>query len=262
MNWTPKISYTELGTGTAKTITFSSPPEKDPFNEKITGVFKKNASSDGSTQTQWSYNKQIYSVKFLFETSANKTLFETFLTDHAYQGGVFKYYPHSDESTYDTYQLIDKSVKFDRPIPDGSNDFEYNFSFKMERVIDFSYEVEEVGVGYITETQFTIVNNQTSWANVTGLSFDYTLIRGARIHYTVNRYHTTPNSEVTEFGEIQVAYNSLNTTWEISRNSAGDAGMEFQITDAGQVQYKSSNISGSVSRSAMRFRASTIAIEV
>ena len=261
-NYIPKITYTELVTGSAKTITFTSEPEGDPFNEKIIKTAKVNESSDGSTQTQWSFNEQEYKLEFKFETSANKTLFETFITDHAFQGGVFTYQPHSDvDDDKETYQLIDKSVTFDRPVPSGS-DFLYHFSFKIIRVLDFTYTTEELGVGSITETQHTITNDQTSWADVTGLSFDNTAVRGARIHYTVNRYHTTPNSETTEFGEIQIAYDTLNDTWEIYRSSAGDAGMTFQITSAGKVQYKSSDISGTVSRSAMRFRASTISIEV
>jgi hypothetical protein len=261
-NWIPKITYTELGTGTAKTITFDSPPESDPFNEQIIGINKKNQSSNGTSQVQWSYNKQALEVGFKFQTETTKEAFQDLLENHAYQGGVFTYQPHSDVDTdKQTYELLDKKVSFERPIPDASGDFEYNFGFKMERVLDFTYEVEETGVGAINETQFTIVNNQTTWADITGLSFNPTLLRGARIYYTINRKHTTPNSQITEFGRILISYNDTDTAWDISRESNNDAGIEMMITTAGQFQYKSSNISGSVDVSALRFEASTISVE-
>jgi len=261
-NWISKISYIQLTTGSSKSFTFSSAPESDPLGEKLSGVMKKNQSSDGTEQVQWSYNKEQIAVKFLFQTSAIKDSFEEFLLTHGFRGGVFNYYIHSDESEYDTYRLIDKSVKFDRPIPDGSGDFEYNFGFKMERVLDLDLDAEEEsGVNSIAETQFTIANNQTSWADITGLAFSPSTVGGARIHYFIQRKHTTPNSEVSEFGEVHISYNTTAVDWnEPARSSDIDAGIEMQITAAGQFQYKSTDISGSVDTSIMRFRASTIGV--
>jgi len=259
MNWTPKIMYTELGTGTDKTITFGSPPEGDPYNEQVEAIRKVNTSSNGSSQTQWSYNIQKIKLKFKFQSSSIVTQVKDFLENQAYQGGVFKYYPSSNESNYFTYELDTNKVSFDRPIPDGSGDFEYNFTLPFKRVIDKTYTEETVGAGRINETQFTIANNQSSVADITGLVFDSDDVGAAFITYWVQRKHTSPNSEVVEAGEIYVSYSSTDD-WSLTRNSVGDAGLTITIDTDGQLQYTSSNISGDVDTSIMRFRANTIGV--
>lgn len=261
-NWIPKLTYVELNTGLSKTITFDSASEGDPYNEVLKVNNKTNRTTNGTSQVQFNYNQQGYDIAFKYQSQSVTDLFKYFLTNHAYLGGVFNYYPSSDESDYELCELDSTSVKFERPIPDGSGDFEYNFKFKTLRILDFTYTEESVGAGRINETQFTIVNNQTSAADITGLYFDYTEVGGAYISYYVQRKHTTPNSEVTESGKIYIAFNSTSADWDLTRDAVGNAGLTITIDSSGQLQYESTNISGDVDTSIIKFRADTIGVAV
>lgn len=105
-------------------------------------------------------------------------------------------------------------------------------------------------------TSFTIANNQTSFTNILGLGFDTSTVRAANITYSV--YRTTNSNNAAETGTIQVVYNSAAASWEINREFAGDAGITFQITAGGLLQYKSSNISGSSYSGVIKFLAKTL----
>jgi len=261
MNWIPKIIYTPILGGSEITITFSAPPEGDPYKEEYKGIRKTTRSSSGSAQTQYNYTLKMYDLTFLFEPEATKLAFDSFVKFHCFRGGVFKYYPSSDETDYALFEFSGNSYKPSRPIPDGAGDFEYNLKFKIERVDDTEYELEETGVNHINETQFTIVNDTTVADDVLGLSFDGSAVRGAFIEYTLYRNHTAPASEVSESGAMLATYKTVDDSWEIIRSSVGDAGVTFTITSDGQVQYTSTDISGSVATSVMKFKASTIGVE-
>jgi len=99
-----------------------------------------------------------------------------------------------------------------------------------------------IGVGG-AKTDFTIVDNQTSAADVTGLSFDSSNETGAKVFYRLKRRDDTQNSY--EIGTLWLVYDADDTTWRLSMDSRfDDAGVSFSVTTAGQVQYTSSSYGG------------------
>lgn len=110
------------------------------------------------------------------------------------------------------------------------------------------------GTGDILNTTFTVANNQSSVANVTGLTFDTGTVRSAIVTYSV--YRSTTTTEKGETGFLLLTYLSTAAAWTITRYANDDAGLVFTVTDAGQVQYTSDNMSGSSYSGTMKFKAS------
>lgn len=136
MNFIPKIEYTELGTGTPKTITFGNPPEGDPFGEEYKHSSTVTTSNNGQRQTQHNNVRKMYSLEFIFQTEAVKDAMVDFINNHAMRGGKFNYFIHSDEVTSEEMEIEGKSFKLKRPIPAATvGEFEYDFKFKISRVI-------------------------------------------------------------------------------------------------------------------------------
>jgi len=109
--------------------------------------------------------------------------------------------------------------------------------------------------GDITETSMSIANNQASPANVTGLAFANATVRSFRVHASVIIDATADLFEVYELIGIQ-----KGSSWDMSQSSTGDdAGLTFSITNAGQIQYTSTNNAGFVSGT-LRFRAITTTV--
>ncbi len=104
-----------------------------------------------------------------------------------------------------------------------------------------------------TPTAFTLANNQSSAADVTGLLFDGTLTQSFVVEYFIYRKTTsTGATELSSRGMMIGAYSPVAATWEMSVGpQVGDAGITFSITAAGQVQYSSTNITGTASVSKM-----------
>ena len=115
-----------------------------------------------------------------------------------------------------------------------------------------------LGAGGITETQFTIADN-TGPSNVTGLVFAAASYRGAIVKYTL--YRKSDTEEFARCGTLHLVYKTTANTWELEDSGAGDAGVTFTVTAAGQVQYTSSNMSNSGYAGYMRFKAETISKE-
>lgn len=105
----------------------------------------------------------------------------------------------------------------------------------------------------VLQTSFTLQNNITSYTNVAGLVFNTASARGGKVHYTA--YRTTDSNEIAEEGTISIVYKNGDALWLLSRDFTGDAGLDFDITNAGQIQYKTSNLSGSNYSGTLRFRA-------
>lgn len=120
-----------------------------------------------------------------------------------------------------------------------------------------------LGGGLIIETSFTIANNQSSFADVTGLSFDPTLYRSFVFEYQIYRNTTGAGAtELAEKGSIIGVFSTVAGTWEWTQGPAvGNAGItDWNVTNAGQVQYKSSNITGTPATSQMKFKATTMGV--
>lgn len=110
-----------------------------------------------------------------------------------------------------------------------------------------------VGSADILTTNFALTNNQASATNVVGLSFDTSQVRSAIVSYSI--YISTNSNELSECGNIYLTYKSASNTWELAQNYAGTSGVIFSITTAGQVQYTSSNVSGTSYLGKMKFSA-------
>lgn len=134
-NFTPKIEYTEINTGTPKTITFGNPPEGDPYNEEYKHRSTVTNSNNGMRQTAHNNVRKSYNLDFIFQSETVKNSMVDFINNHAMRGGKFNYFPHSDEVTSEEMEIEGKAFKLSRPIPNGSGDFEYDFKFKISRVI-------------------------------------------------------------------------------------------------------------------------------
>lgn len=97
----------------------------------------------------------------------------------------------------------------------------------------------------VSQTSFTIANNQSSAANITGLVFDPALFRGVKIEYSIYRQTDTASSGVAQMGQLRFVYNTQAASWSMSDDYAGqNCGVEFSITSLGQIQYTSSDITG------------------
>ena len=134
-NFIPKIEYTEINTGASKSVNFTTPPEGDPFDEEFSANSTVTTSNNGQRQTAHNYNKKKYDLEFIFQSKAVKDAMQDFFINHAVKGGKFNYFIHNDEVEFEEFEIEGKKIKFDRPIPDDSGDFEYNFKFSISRVI-------------------------------------------------------------------------------------------------------------------------------
>lgn len=102
----------------------------------------------------------------------------------------------------------------------------------------------------IPDTAFTLANNQTSAADVTGFVFSNAAVRGFQALASVARDATSDVFEVFTIRGIQ-----KGASWDMDVTSTGDdSGIVFSITNAGQIQYTSSDLAGHVS-SKVTFRA-------
>ena len=106
------------------------------------------------------------------------------------------------------------------------------------------------GVNDINTTCVVIANDQCTAASVgtgaSALSFPTASVRSFVVSYAVTRGTTV------ETGEMEGVFNG--TSWAFSNAITGCAGMNFQITNAGQVQYFSD--CGCIGT--IKFRARTI----
>ena len=104
--------------------------------------------------------------------------------------------------------------------------------------------------GDIPLTSFSGANNQVTVADVTGFAFANANVRSFKALVSVVVDATTDLFETYELVAIQKA-----TSWDMAQTAVGDNSLVvFSITDAGQVQYTSSNFSGFVSLT-IKFRA-------
>ena len=110
--------------------------------------------------------------------------------------------------------------------------------------------IKVVSAGDIAETSFSLANNQSSAANVTGFAFAAAGVRGFTALVSVSINATSSLFEVFEILGVQTS-----SGFSISTSSTGDdSGVIFSITSAGQIQYTSGNVSGFTSGT-IKFRA-------
>lgn len=114
----------------------------------------------------------------------------------------------------------------------------------MPRILDFADGFESSSEPTKPSTTFTIANNQSSAANVTGLVFAST-IRHAEVF--VSLYRKDSLQEKASIGKLFIQQKPTGT-WSIEPESNFDTfvttGVTFSITSGGQVQYTSTNYTG------------------
>lgn len=107
----------------------------------------------------------------------------------------------------------------------------------------------------INPSSFGAANNQLSPANVTGFSFNNSTTRAFDALVSVYINATTPRYETFKLQGIQ-----RSGDWDMNVIRVGDAsGINFSITNSGQIQYVSSDYTGFVSAT-IRFRAIALSI--
>lgn len=118
-----------------------------------------------------------------------------------------------------------------------------------------------LGADDILQTTFTIANNVSSFANITGLAFNTGTVRSALIQYAIYRVSTASPSGHAESGTIDIVYDnaaSAGNKWAMTVRNNGNSGVTFNITDAGQLQYKSTDITSPAYSGVIKFSAKTL----
>ena len=136
-----------------------------------------------------------------------------------------------------------------------------------EEATGWAEEVTDVlssllGPDDILETTFNVNNNISVDTNVNGLSFNTGTVRSVNIQYSLYRVSDSTPSGNAESGIISLVYDNSAASgfkWTLTQGGiSGNAGVTFTITDAGQVQYKSTDI-GSINYSGvMKFKAEAL----
>ena len=140
------------------------------------------------------------------------------------------------------------------PVRENGQTFFYSW-FNSLRTAGIAVE-SFLGGGFIGETSFTLANNQSAAANVTGLVMSSTSYKSAHIYAEVRR--KTATTEVISNGRLIIQYRDLTTSWELLDELSGDDdGVVFTVNSSGQVQYTSDNMSGGSYTGTIKFRAIT-----
>jgi len=114
----------------------------------------------------------------------------------------------------------------------------------------------------ILQTTFSVNNLVTTDTNIVGLTFNTGTVRAAFVNYSIYRVSDINPSGHAEAGIMTLVYDNSAAAlskWSISVGSiSGSAGVTFSITDAGQVQYKSTDIGTTNYVGTMKFNASSL----
>lgn len=109
--------------------------------------------------------------------------------------------------------------------------------------------------GDISETSFSIANNQSGAVDITNFAFSNSIVRSFEAIVSVEI-----DATASLFEKLTINGIKRSSDWEISISSTGDiSGIVFSITSSGQLQYTSQNYSGFVSGS-IKFKAFTTSI--
>lgn len=135
-------------------------------------------------------------------------------------------------------------------------------------LIEFAQAVEEA-INSIAGTfdvapqvQNIDTNNPSTNIDITNLTFPISQVRAATIFYTV--YRKTEDSgppdgqEVSEEGTLEILYNASNPAtekWHMIRAGQGDAFINFDITDSGQITFTTTALTGISHTGIVAFRA-------
>jgi hypothetical protein len=133
------------------------------------------------------------------------------------------------------------------------------FSTAWQKFIKlFTETLEPLGI----ERAFPLGNNISSAAIIEGLSFNSQNVSQAVVEYLIQRVTTgTGANELIETGVFHLAFKPVSNTWSkvvIGTPGPSTSGVTLTVNSSGQVQYTSSNITGTASISRIIWRARTI----
>lgn len=125
---------------------------------------------------------------------------------------------------------------------------------KLYHLNSAGQEVKLGGSGYDLQGSFTVANNQSSPANVTDFVLNPAEGEFAKVDYSIVRKHTSPDTYLRESGLFYIQYNDDTSTWTITGETFAGTDAEVDLSVSGnQVQYESSNITGTLSKSVLNF---------
>lgn len=109
--------------------------------------------------------------------------------------------------------------------------------------------------GDLNETSFSLADNQSSAANVTGLAFANGTVRSAEVEYSIEIDAT---ADLFETGTLKLIQKGAD--WDLCQTTCGDNSLVIlSVTSSGQIQYTTPSYAGFVSGD-IKFRATTTSI--
>lgn len=94
------------------------------------------------------------------------------------------------------------------------------------------------GSSDILETGASIANNVSTPQDVTDLKFDAAKVRSFVVNGNITRLYDTSS----KYEEFTLTGLKTDSGWKLQQEGVGDAEVAFSITNSGQVQYISSNL--------------------
>lgn len=162
--------------------------------------------------------------------------------------------------------LIPNYKKLVAPLIDKISDKEGVLSLPW---VEFFRMVQDFLTPLGQEKSFPLTNGKTTIVgdpdqdDIKGLSFDKQFVSQAIVEFLIQRITTdTGANELVATGVFHAVYKPTSQTWAIVSPwtpGPSTSGITFSITSAGQVQYTSSNITGTASISRIVWRARTLA---
>lgn len=136
--------------------------------------------------------------------------------------------------------LVVGNSEFEIPIQGEGPDYGESLTDFFEAISKVLSTVQQPN-DLVTQSA-TIFNNQVTAVNINGFTFNTAQVLTINAEYIVKRTTVSPAVSLVESGSIKGNFDGAN--WSISREQVGDSGVEFTITSAGQIQYTSSNLTG------------------
>jgi hypothetical protein len=116
-----------------------------------------------------------------------------------------------------------------------------------------------VAPGDIINSTASIQNNITVPTDVSACVFDGAVTRAANVTYQVTRKTDDLVTGLVQEGTLLLNYNPNGGTWTLSQTySCDELGVSFSITNGGQVQYTSSDVTGANYEGVIKFSARTL----
>lgn len=111
--------------------------------------------------------------------------------------------------------------------------------------------------GDILTTRYNLNNNVSTFTPINGLLFNSVQTKSATVSYAVIR--NTDDATVTEAGTLYLNYDDGLGDWDVTRTiQNGEAFMQFDTTNVGQVEYKAHDMAGLNYTGLIIFSAKTI----